>query len=1057
MGNWERVKHIFEISLDKGADERQSFIDQACSGDEDLRREVDSLLAHEENAARFMNEHALDVAAKNLNASPAASLIGRILNHYKVVSLLGAGGMGEVYLAEDTRLDRNVAIKTLPVDLATDPDRMLRFIREAKAGSALNHPNIAIIHDIGESEGLHFIVMEYVEGRTLAETIGGRPMDFTTIVDVGLQVAGALDAAHAKGIIHRDIKPANLMITPRGQVKVLDFGIAKMNRRRNGSSVATTNLGTTPGLLIGSGPYLSPEQVLGREADTRSDIFSLGVSLYEMATGRLPFQGSTTMEMLDQVLHGEPESMARFNDKISAELEQIIHKCLEKDAALRYQSAHALNIDLLKLSQNQESEPSRASQRTAGRHNLPVQLTSFIGRQEDVAEIRRLSSSTRALTLTGAGGCGKTRLALEVAAQISGQFEDGVWLVDLSSLSEPDLITQTVAVTLGVREGPNHTLDEALADYFRRRHLLLVLDNCEHLIPACAPLVETLLRAASNLHILATSREALGIKGEAVWRVPSMSLPSSSERPSPEMPLQYEAIRLFVERAGAVDSSFTITEKNTPMIVDVCRRLDGIPLAIELAVARLNILSVEQINSRLKDRFRLLTGGSRTAVARQRTLEATLDWSYDLLSEPERILLCRLSVFPGGWTLETAEEVCSGNGIDKESIIDLLSHLVDKSLVQIDDTHGHRRYRFLETVRQYGRERLLRAGDSERMRDRHLEFFSALVQRAEPELIRAEQVKWLNRLQVECDNLRSALDWCLEDSRHGATALELTAVLWWFWIKHGYLGEGRQWSERALAVDDEASGAWRAKATFGLSLMRFFQGDYSAAATSVKLSLALSREVNDQGLVALSLGLKAYLAMENGDVAGMIQLANEGRAAALASGELWHQGPSLSCLAHAALGEGNLDQACRLTEEALDAFRQIGDKWGMGQHICDLALFRALDGRYSETHTICVEGITIFEELGDRLGGACCIGTLAAVYSVQGQGERAVRLWGALEGLLESVGAPLQSIYSGFRDRYVYSLKESLGQDVFHTALSEGRAMSFAQAIQYALQKLTAR
>jgi non-specific serine/threonine protein kinase len=412
-----------------------------------------------------------------------------------------------------------------------------------------------------------------------------------------------------------------------------------------------------------------------------------------------------------------------------------------------------------------------------------------------------------------------------------------------------------------------------------------------------------------------------------------------------------------------------------------------------------------------------------------------------------------LSVFPGGWTLETAEEVCSGNGIDRESIIDLLSHLVDKSLVQIDDTHGDRRYRFLETVRQYGRERLLRAGDAERMRDRHRDFFLAFVQRAEPGLVRAEQVKWLNRFQVEYDNLRSALDWCLEDPRPGTKALELTAVLWWFWIKHGYLGEGRQWLERALAVDNEASLALRAKAAFGLSLTTFFLGDYPATATSVKLSLVLSREANDQGLVALSLGLQGYLAMENGDVPGMIHLANEGRAAAIASGELWRQGPSLSCLAHAALSEGNLDQACLLTEEALDAFRQTGDKWGMGQHICDLALFCALDGRYSETQTICVEGITIFSELGDRLGGSYCIGTLAAVYSVQGQGERAVRLWGALEGALESIGSRVQNIYHDFRDRYVYSLKESLGEDAFHAALTQGRAMSFAQAIQYALQK----
>ena len=436
------------------------------------------------------------------------------------------------------------------------------------------------------------------------------------------------------------------------------------------------------GIIVGSVPHMSPEQVSGREVDHRSDIFSLGIALYEMATGRLPFVGATRAETMDLIQHAQPEPIALINDNVPSELERIISKCLEKDVERRYQSARDVLVDLRNLKRDTDAQ---VAVREARRHNLPVQLTSFIGRQREIAEIRRLFSSTRLLTLTGAGGCGKTRLALQVAADLLEQFRDGVWVVDLAPLSEPDLVPQSAASVLKVQEGPNRSLGEVISDYVRPRQLLLVLDNCEHLITACAELAETLLRAGTGLHILATSREALGISGETVWHVPSLSLPAPAQALSPEALLEYEAVRLFVERVAAVEPMFAITKANMATVAEVCHRLDGIPLAIELAAARIKVLSVEQINVRLKDRFRLLTGGSRTAGARQRTLEATVDWSYDLLSEMERRLLCRLSVFAGGWTLEAAEDVCSGEGIERDEMLDLLSRLVDKSLVNVEE------------------------------------------------------------------------------------------------------------------------------------------------------------------------------------------------------------------------------------------------------------------------------------------------------------------------------------------------------------------------------------
>ena len=1077
MERWATIKRLHQAALDQAPAQRAAFLDEACAGDDALRREVESLLAYDTRAESFMESAALDVTARSVGQDVSLSLVGRTLGHYQVESVLGAGGMGDVYLARDPRLDRAVALKVLPPELAGDADRMERFAREAIAASALNHPNVATIYDIGESERVHFIAMEYVDGQTLAARLDRGALTAAEVLTVGVQVADALEAAHTRSITHRDIKPANLMLTPRGQVKVLDFGIAKTtgppegghgvqdgrNVRLQPDQETSPRVATSPvtqaGTVLGSVPYMSPEQLLGREADHRSDIFSLGVTLYELMTGRHPFAGATATETTDRILHTTPARIAALMAAIPPELEHITFKCLEKDRARRYQSASELLTDLRQLQQtNANADRSRIPSADSQRHNLPAQLSSFVGRSKEMEEINRLLSTTRLLTLTGAGGCGKTRLALQVAAALVDRFPDGVWLADLAPLSDPDLVARSVAASLKVQEGSQRSLIEVLSASVRAKRLLLVLDNCEHLIAACATIAETLLRAGASVHVLATSREALGVAGETVWRVPSLSLPATAPVTAPEVLVDNESCRLFIERGVAVAPTFAITSDNAAGVAEICRRLDGIPLAIELAAARLNMLTPDQIKERLNDRFRLLTGGSRTSVGRQRTLEATVDWSYDLLSRTERRLLCRLSVFAGGWTLEAAEQVCSGEAIRKEAMLDLLSHLVDKSLVTTEeDAFGNRRYRFLETVRQYGRERLLRSREVQRLRDRHFAFFLDVVRRAEPELQGPHQVRWLKRLEGDHDNLRAALEWSSSTGPERADEdLELAGALFWFWMKHCYFSEGRQALERALAVDGPRSAKLRAKALVALAHMVFFSGDYARTLVLTGELMTLGRGMNDRWALAWALTLRAAVAINRVDASEQREkLASEALAASAQAEDQWLEGLCLMFLALDAEFRHDYEKADLLFNESLVRFRATGDKMANGLVLGNISGLRLLQGRHRDAKAAGAEAIGYHQELSDHRGAAWCLEMFASAAAAENDATRAARLWGASDRLLESVGSPLPGSFQWFRDSYYGVARALLGEDAFQRAVLEGRAMTLEETVKYALSEMT--
>ncbi|MGB2698457.1 MAG: protein kinase, partial [Candidatus Zixiibacteriota bacterium] len=542
-------------------------------------------------------------------------MIGKTISHYKVIEKLGGGAMGVVYRAEDLKLKRSVAIKFLPPELTRDPQAKERLIQEAQSASTLDHTNICNIHEVDETEdGQIFMILAYYEGETLKKKIQRGQLKLEDTIDIAVQVAQGLAKAHERGIIHRDIKPANLMIKKDHVVKVVDFGLAIL--------VGQAKLAREDA-ASGTLAYMSPEQVSGEAVDHRTDIWSLGVVLYEMLTGKLPFKGEYEQALVYSILNEEPEPISHLRMGVPKDLEQIIKKAMAKRPEQRYQHISDVMVDLetLKKSMGAGTTISAAG---GDAHfipnNLPLQLTSFIGRDQQMADVRQLLRKNRLLTLIGAGGSGKTRLALEVARNLLRDFPDGVWLSELATLVDPSLVPYTVAASLGLKEESSRPLTKTLVDYLKGNKMLLVLDNCEHLIAACTSLVDTLLRGCPELRILTTSRERLRTTGEAMYQVPPLTVPQAEKVPVPlKQLLQIEAVRLFVERANAVRAGFNLSQENAPAIVQICRRLDGIPLALELAAARLGVLAVEEIARRLDDRFGLLAVGSKNSLPQHQT------------------------------------------------------------------------------------------------------------------------------------------------------------------------------------------------------------------------------------------------------------------------------------------------------------------------------------------------------------------------------------------------------------------------------------------------------
>ena len=700
-----------------------------------------------------------------------------------------------------------------------------------------------------------------------------------------------------------------------------------------------------------------------------------------------------------------------------------------------------------------------ASPRAAGtqKHNLPAPLTSFVGREREIGELKELLATTRLVTLTSMGGTGKTRLSLQVGTEVTQDYPDGVWFVELAPLADDRLVPQAVASVLGVKEEAGRPVIEALEKYVRDRQLLLILDNCEHLVEACAELSKKLLRAGRGVQVLASSRERLHVRGETSYPVPSLAVPdplNGAGNAAPEAInldafRQYEAVRLFIDRASASQPTFQLTRQNAIAVADICRRLDGIPLAIELAAARVSALSVEKIAVRLSDRFSLLTGGDKTDEPRQQTLRASIDWSYDFLSEPERMVLQRLAVFAGGCTLEAAEAVCAGDGIEESAVLDLLIQLVDKSLLIMEV--GGERYRLLETVRQYAQERLNGSGKEREARTRHFGFYLGFAERVRPELAGPEQGAWLMRLDLERENLLSSHVWADFDNEGAALGLRLVWALKPYWINRGLLGLGHRLTVEALArAGAQERNTTRCRALFDVGWIAIMMGSYTEAREYLEESLAIAHLIGDDHMKALALQPLGLACLGEGDVAAARKHLEGALAMARKLGDKREIAAAVNVLAQLHRVGGELNTAEPLYEEGLTLSRELQDRESIAIGLLNLAMVAIDRGAAKRASPMLVEVLAIADEIGSRRMGQSVLEVSAGLAALRNEWEISVRFFGGAEEQAGQTGLQRDPADEAFLAVRVNQARETLGAAKFAACEVAGRALTYAKALEEA-------
>jgi predicted ATPase/class 3 adenylate cyclase len=676
-------------------------------------------------------------------------------------------------------------------------------------------------------------------------------------------------------------------------------------------------------------------------------------------------------------------------------------------------------------------------------NNLPQQVSSFVGRERELAEARRLLLGNRLLTFAGTGGLGKTRLALQLAAEVLEDFPDGVWLVELAPVADPSRVAQAAASVLGVREDAARSPADVLALYVRERALLLVLDNCEHLVQGCAEFARLLLQAGPRLKILATSREALRVAGETIYAVPPLAVPAADATGDPG---SAAAGRLFLERARAAQPAFRLTPENAAPVATICRQLDGIPLALELAAARTRAMSIESIAARLDDRFRLLARGDRTALPRQQSLRALIDWSHDLLAEPERVLLRRLSVFAGGWTIEAAEAVCADESLEAASVLDLLAQLVDKSLVVLEP--GGERYRMLETIRQYARERLEAAREKRTLRSRHLAYYAALTARAKPELTGPGQGDWLARLDAERENLLAAHRWCDRAPDGAQAGLQMINAVKLYWFARGLLGLGLRLTEEALARPAaQPRNAARCRALFTAGQMLAFGGRYADAVAPLRQGLAIARELADEAAQLAALQPLALALLGIGDFGAARECAAQALTLAQKLGDKHQLMGAINLVAQLHRARQELDAAEPLYGEVMTLARASGDRENIAIGLLNLAMVAVSRGAHERARAQLLEAVAIAEEIGSAPAAQSALEVGAGLAASRSEWSTGALFYGAAEARSARSGLRRDPADEAFLAPWVERARRALGTQDYSAAEAEGGALVEAQAL----------